>query len=845
MKDLDLPDIAPPSTALPPFAEAALRVAVAAARFDGTLLFDELHIVLELAQRLLPAYWSQPATQAAVLGLFGEERPDERALADIRRIVAEERVSRRLRDLVADAVLALLNESPQCTTRHQRLGLDVLEALEVRDSERLRRAGALSSMAGEDPSSWGWVTRLLRSGSDRVQGWLASDEVSQAFAFERTATQARWLAEQLQDHALVGTIDRLTQAVRPQPLRVVFVGELKHGKSTLVNAVAGQSVSPTGESAATTRAVLELFGNEHPKYSGTWLDERRIAGLRGQLESERDNPRSQETARKLDLAVRNPAFEAGGEFPDVATLDELADYLVGKGIFADAVDCVRVGLPVPVLLESGAVLVDTPGINDSMRIREALTHQEARRADVIVFVMTASKMESESERRFLRALLQEGRAVDLVPVVTHTDQLSGDAGRADAMKRAAAFVDLCMPPERRSIRVHPAVGLDARKAAEQSLRNSGSLAPEGTDLRTLQDALARVVGEPDRAVRAAKRIAEARQELSESVRAATQAWQQRYQSVLPSEDVVAAQADLTLALERSVDAHEETVLRQLSGVRDDLVELSSSFRSELRHELGILGSELQALVGEHALKLGKQFHDAESWRAWEREVADPLLKERMEAFEHRWRQRFNGLDRRLAQYRAEAAEQRESLRDQFVARVESIEGRAATTSRSLGIFLGARGFVDSIDSKVAAALGGAGIGAAAAGAPLLAIGGQLLPVLMTPAGAVGVAVATAGYLALKAINIDKARASFVESTAARTREWLTEKTAPVPDHFDQLLEAYWALFCTDALRYYGPVFAESRAVVARSRLLHDLWRRCRGDGERFVAGILDAGGNPA
>ncbi len=97
----------------------------------------------------------------------------------------------------------------------------------------------------------------------------------------------------------------------------------------------------------------------------------------------------------------------------------------------DADGAVVVTYPAPFLTQ--VTIVDTPGTNAVMREHEAVTQQFIPRADLILFVTSADRPFSESERQFMTEIRAWGKKV--VIVVNKVDLLS-DADR----ERVLAFV---------------------------------------------------------------------------------------------------------------------------------------------------------------------------------------------------------------------------------------------------------------------------------------------------------------------------------------------------------------------------------------------------------------------
>ena len=149
-------------------------------------------------------------------------------------------------------------------------------------------------------------------------------------------------------------------------IRAAILGEIKQGKSTLLNALIGQNVLPTGVTP-TTGAVVIVHAGRDP---GPWLD-RGSAG-REHLESTR-----------FTRLAKGPLRGGADEMPpeDEGTLE----YVVETGTLPPALE-----------------LVDTPGINDIAKFRAALSRGELPHADILVLVLDATQLLNRAEMAFLR-----------------------------------------------------------------------------------------------------------------------------------------------------------------------------------------------------------------------------------------------------------------------------------------------------------------------------------------------------------------------------------------------------------------------------------------------------------
>lgn len=149
-------------------------------------------------------------------------------------------------------------------------------------------------------------------------------------------------------------------------VRAVVLGEIKQGKSTLINAIVGADALPMGVTP-TTGAVATVRVGEQP---GTYQWRERGDGT---------------VAREAIDAERFAALATGRERLGDAQAGATLELVVGHGAL-------------PPTLE----LLDTPGMNDMERVRGAISRGELPRADVLVLVLDATQLLNRTELAFLR-----------------------------------------------------------------------------------------------------------------------------------------------------------------------------------------------------------------------------------------------------------------------------------------------------------------------------------------------------------------------------------------------------------------------------------------------------------
>jgi small GTP-binding protein len=131
-------------------------------------------------------------------------------------------------------------------------------------------------------------------------------------------------------------------------------------------------------------------------------------------------------------------------------------------------------------------IVDTPGTNAVLREHEALTRDFLPRADLVLFVTSADRPYTESERAFLEAIRQWGKKVVLVLNKADLLRTPEEVAKVVAFVREQAEKTLGVGPE-----VFALSAREALRAREQgdaaALERSGLSAFEATVTATLDD----------------------------------------------------------------------------------------------------------------------------------------------------------------------------------------------------------------------------------------------------------------------------------------------------------------------------------------------------------------------
>lgn len=173
--------------------------------------------------------------------------------------------------------------------------------------------------------------------------------------------------------------DRLPQ-VRDGRLSMVVLGEFNHGKSTVINALIGEALLPTGITP-TTSVITHLTAGEG--------DARMV-------------------------------FE---DRVETLAPEKLRDAIVRQA--ADGLRHVEIPSRSPLLVD-GLTIVDTPGVNDISRQKVEITYGYVPKADVIIYVLDATQAMKRSEITFIRERLLQDTHERIFFVLGKADMLEED-----------------------------------------------------------------------------------------------------------------------------------------------------------------------------------------------------------------------------------------------------------------------------------------------------------------------------------------------------------------------------------------------------------------------------------
>ncbi len=194
----------------------------------------------------------------------------------------------------------------------------------------------------------------MRTEANSIFGNLTQDAIARAVS----------VATARGETIAVERLGELGKRLRSSSFHVAILGEFKRGKSTLVNALIGHELLPTGVLPLTSVVTRVRWGTE----PGAWI-----------------------------------AFESGERLK--VSLDRLADFVTESANPANRAGVAEVDVRVPSdLLRTGVVVMDTPGVGSTLAHNTEETMRLLPDVDAAIFVTATDPPISDSEIGFLHAV---------------------------------------------------------------------------------------------------------------------------------------------------------------------------------------------------------------------------------------------------------------------------------------------------------------------------------------------------------------------------------------------------------------------------------------------------------
>lgn len=195
--------------------------------------------------------------------------------------------------------------------------------------------------------------------------------------------------------ALIDSVHQIKDNILKDEFKILVVGEFSRGKSTFINAILREKALPSSL-RPTTATINYIRYHDTVKMDVTYEDG----------------------------TIKNIPFENIKDFVTVSGMEASGNN--GR------VKEVNIGYPSDVI-KDGAMIVDTPGVNDPDEHREEITTKLLPSADAVIFLLSLDQPVSRSEKDFLRTKVLNSDTTKIFYVVNKIDTSDDDAEIDDTL----------------------------------------------------------------------------------------------------------------------------------------------------------------------------------------------------------------------------------------------------------------------------------------------------------------------------------------------------------------------------------------------------------------------------
>ena len=826
------------------FNDRILLLLAAVASTDGMLTYREYQLVQEAAEAIFGERALHAELQAKLHYALLNPPSDPAEIArDMANQADAQKVSSTFVDTMLKALSLIGGHEERVDEKAQSLVNDIEWAFRKSRLERSAGRGiGLGLNVGESLGGlYRMATSVLPSRKD-IANWFAPETTQFNADMEHFASSLDRIAWTLDDMDLREELYLFRKMLRRQPFKIVIVGERKRGKSSLINAIIGQELSPVRESTPETATVVEFRYAHAPDYSVRFLDSSQFARLEDYLENEQDNLLLTRKIEHIRKGVADGTFIPGKLLSGITCWDDLSDYISLEGRFSGFVARVSVGLPLDTL-RSGVVLVDTPGLNDTDRFHDYLSYEESLEADCVIFVMDARDPGSNSELSLLRKLARSGRTVSIIGVLTNIDRLNSAASLELAREQARTVLrEACRSSGQ--VELAGVVALNTRQAVEERCRNKTALVDTlkvsksvSGELEQLLSILREVMDRDTGKEAYRRKIAEAYSRIADSARERLRRHVQEYRDSLPSPELLGMLDAHAKQLSAAALSSLEQARQVVDAAAKDLDAWDVATEKALEKFRETLVLRLMDAVGRKVSELGHQFAKDAVWKEFDATEARTIARRAVDEFLEEQRGILRGWEDKLRLFSARMDE----FSQECLARLSSnIDGLQDDPGEVNGTSSAATHFLVQTHrhmKNLAVFTTGLTVGRLTALGPIsiLVTAGNILALATASPFAAAVVAAVAGTAGLlyHLGREDKRKAAFLDKRRRDAEEYADRICDALRQELGGVREDLGKAYEFEVKRGFAPALESLFHQSVHLRLFLDVMQKIRSDVSRY------------
>ncbi len=199
------------------------------------------------------------------------------------------------------------------------------------------------------------------------------------------------------DESYIKRLENAENSANNSKFYIAVTGVINAGKSSTLNAMIGKKILGVSNVPETANLSVITYSKDEFAKAVFWSEnEQESMGL--------------EPKKLQDIKV---------------DISELVKYTGASSPLASYVKQVILGVDLP-MLQDGINIVDTPGLDDAVVLREELTKAYMQESDFTLHLMNAAQSATKKDMSFIVNTLKNSKSGGLIVVLTHIDKLSSN-----------------------------------------------------------------------------------------------------------------------------------------------------------------------------------------------------------------------------------------------------------------------------------------------------------------------------------------------------------------------------------------------------------------------------------
>lgn len=254
--------------------------------------------------------------------------------------------------------------------------------------------------------------------------------------YKETKNRLNSIASWLKQEGLLTEEDynRVLDILSKDKIKIGVAGQMKYGKSTLINALLFKNrVLPTSDIPMTATLTFIDYGDKE-SYTvefftkEEWENIKKVAQMSG---DEKEQQAFKEILKEAKVRLGSDIENFLGKKVEVSK-ENLEEYVGAEGKFTPITKALYIKLPHDILKE--LILVDTPGFNDPIESREKEAEKFLRDADTLIFLLYAGRALDATDKYLITDKIAKFGTGGLIFVLNKYDILFEEIGAQEKVE---------------------------------------------------------------------------------------------------------------------------------------------------------------------------------------------------------------------------------------------------------------------------------------------------------------------------------------------------------------------------------------------------------------------------